>query len=249
MKKVFQLAGAFLVSAFVLGSCNGGKDGSCCVNTKVESHMDSVAYSFGFQHGTELGGFIESLPGDSLPLEAFFKGFVTAVKKDTVNSILDTTKMIEILQAYNMELEKIRRENLEKIAIMNKIKSDSALTANKAAEGVVTTASGLQYRVIKEGDGRTPKANDTVFVHYVGKLVDGTIFDASANHGPRPAVFVPSQVIPGWTEGLQLMKLGSKYEFLIPSELAYGERGGRAIEPNSALWFEVELIDVRPAKK
>ena len=128
---------------------------------------------------------------------------------------------------------------------MNKIKSDSALTANKEVEGVIVTASGLQYKVIEKGSGATPKKDDVVKVKYTGKTVDGKVFDSTDNRGGQPAQFRVDGVIPGWQEGLQLMSVGSKYEFLIPSELAYGERGaGDAIAPNSALFFEVELVEI-----
>lgn len=110
--------------------------------------------------------------------------------------------------------------------------------------GYITTASGLIYKVVKEGTGAMPKAEDTVEVHYTGKLLDGTVFDSSVERG-EPAIFPLNRVIPGWTEGLQLMKEGAKYEFFIPPYLAYGERGTGPIGPNETLYFEVELIKVK----
>lgn len=119
------------------------------------------------------------------------------------------------------------------------------LEANKSKPGVKTTASGLQYKVIKEGVGNAPKADDIVEVHYKGTLTDGTEFDSSYSRG-EPATFPVNRVIPGWTEALQLMKEGSKYELYIPSNLAYGERGaGDKIGPNEPLVFEVELIKIK----
>ncbi len=116
------------------------------------------------------------------------------------------------------------------------------LKENKTKEGIKTTESGLQYRVIKEGEGDSPSPSDTVTVHYEGKLMDGTIFDSSIKRG-QPAQFGVSQVIPGWVEGLQLMKPGAKYQFFIPQELAYGAQGsGNSIPPYSPLIFEVELL-------
>ncbi len=119
------------------------------------------------------------------------------------------------------------------------------LEENKAKDGVMVTESGLQYEVISEADGPKPTAEDTVSVHYTGTLLDGTVFDSSVERG-QPAEFPLNGVIPGWTEGLQLMNTGSKYRFVIPSELAYGERGaGQAIGPGATLIFEVELLEIK----
>lgn len=119
------------------------------------------------------------------------------------------------------------------------------LASNKAREGVMVTDSGLQYEVLSDADGAKPGLDDTVSVHYVGTLIDGTEFDSSIARG-EPASFPLKGVIPGWTEGLQLMPLGSKYRFVIPSELAYGERGaGQSIGPGETLVFEVELLEIK----
>ena len=124
-------------------------------------------------------------------------------------------------------------------------KGETFLQENGKKEGVHTTASGLQYKVLKEGIGRTPKATDTVKVNYRGTLLDGTEFDSSYKRN-QPIEFALNQVIPGWTEGVQLMKEGAKYEFVIPSKLAYGRRGaGGVIGPDETLIFEVELLSVR----
>ncbi|HOW82592.1 MAG TPA: FKBP-type peptidyl-prolyl cis-trans isomerase [Spirochaetota bacterium] len=125
----------------------------------------------------------------------------------------------------------------------NKAKGAAFLAANKSKQGVKTTASGLQYRVIKEGSGRRPNAANQVTVHYAGRLIDGTEFDSSYGRN-QPAQFRLNQVIKGWTEGLQLMTAGSKYELVIPSELAYGPEGNQSIPGNSVLVFEVELISI-----
>jgi FKBP-type peptidyl-prolyl cis-trans isomerase len=126
---------------------------------------------------------------------------------------------------------------------------DAFLAANKGQKGVVTTASGLQYQVIRSGSGASPKAADTVKVHYEGKLLDGTVFDSSIKRN-EPAEFPVNGVIPGWTEALQLMKVGDKWRLFIPAKLAYGAKGaGGAIGPNAVLTFEVELLDIRPAAK
>lgn len=121
------------------------------------------------------------------------------------------------------------------------------LARNAKKPGVVTTASGLQYQVIREGQGPRPAAQDTVLVHYEGKLVDGTVFDSSYSRG-QPAAFPLDQVIPAWTEGVQLMTVGSKYHFVVPPSLGYGAQGaGGVIPPGAVLEFDVELLAVKPA--
>jgi FKBP-type peptidyl-prolyl cis-trans isomerase len=123
-------------------------------------------------------------------------------------------------------------------------KGEKYLEDNAKKEGVVTTASGLQYKVLTEGSGKAPKSTDTVLVHYEGTLIDGKVFDSSYRRG-EPIEFPLNRVIAGWTEGVQLMKEGAKYRFFIPSRLAYGPRGaGRDIGPNEALIFDVELLKV-----
>jgi FKBP-type peptidyl-prolyl cis-trans isomerase FkpA/FKBP-type peptidyl-prolyl cis-trans isomerase FklB len=122
------------------------------------------------------------------------------------------------------------------------------LSDNKGKPGVITTSSGLQYSVIREGNGPRPKASDTVLVHYEGKLIDGTVFDSSYQRG-QPAAFPLDQVIPGWTEGVQLMPVGSKYHFVVPPQLAYGAQGaGGVIPPGAVLEFDIELLAARPAE-
>jgi FKBP-type peptidyl-prolyl cis-trans isomerase len=132
--------------------------------------------------------------------------------------------------------------------VMNRIKKEGEafLAANKAKEGVKTTASGLQYKVLKSGTGATPRATDTATVNYKGTLLDGTVFDSSSEHG-GPASFPVNGVIKGWTEALQLMKVGDKWQLFIPTELAYSDHPDSPdIPPNAVLTFEVELLDVTP---
>ena len=122
------------------------------------------------------------------------------------------------------------------------------MAQNKAKPGVITTASGLQYQVIRAGQGPKPAVKDTVLVHYEGRLVDGTVFDSSYQRG-QPAAFPLDQVIPGWTEGVQLMATGSKYHFVVPPQLAYGAQGaGGVIPPGAVLEFDIELLAVKPAQ-
>jgi len=146
-------------------------------------------------------------------------------------------------QEVMMNLQMGMQAKMMKSAEENKARGDEYLTANKAREGVKSTASGLQYRVIKEGSGRKPRATDVVTVHYSGKLIDGTEFDSSYKRN-QPATFKLNEVIKGWTEGLQLMKAGSKYELVIPSDLGYGPRSNQKIPGGSVLIFEVELVSI-----
>ena len=128
---------------------------------------------------------------------------------------------------------------------INLAKGEKFLAENATKEGVVTTASGLQYKILTEGTGKSPKATDTVLVHYAGTLLSGTEFDSSYRR-KEPIEFPLNRVIPGWTEGVQLMKEGAKFRFFIPSKLAYGPRGaGRDIGPNETLIFDVELLKVK----
>jgi len=154
----------------------------------------------------------------------------------------------EELQATMLEFQTRARERQEQafqvIAETNAAEGTAFLAENATKDGVVTTESGLQYKVLVEGEGAKPTAADTVTVHYRGTLLDGTVFDSSYDRG-QPASFPLSGVIAGWTEGLQLMPVGSKYEFFIPSNMAYGPGGtGRDIGPNATLKFEVELIEI-----
>lgn len=151
------------------------------------------------------------------------------------------------IQKAMMKLQEMAMKKQTEEAETNKTKSAEFLEKNKSAEGVKVTASGLQYMVVTEGTGPVPTKNDTVKCHYKGTLITGEQFDSSYDRG-QPAEFPVGGVIPGWTEALQMMKVGSKYKLFIPSELAYGASGRPGIPPNSALVFEVELLDiVKPA--
>lgn len=173
--------------------------------------------------------------GDSLDVET-----INIALKDTYLGkplVMDKDKSAMVVQDY-------MQKAMEQKAIKAEAESKAFLEANKAKEGVKVTASGLQYQVLSSGNGKAPTATDKVTVNYVGKLVDGTEFDSSYARN-EPATFTVNQVIPGWTEALQLMKEGDKWMLFIPSNLAYGEQGaGGQIPPNATLIFEVELLKV-----
>jgi FKBP-type peptidyl-prolyl cis-trans isomerase FklB len=149
------------------------------------------------------------------------------------------------MTALQKDLMEKQAEAAKKVAEKNRKEGEAFLAENKKKEGVVALPSGLQYKVVKAGDGKNPTAKDTVETHYRGTLIDGTEFDSSYKRG-QTATFPVGGVIPGWTEALQKMKVGDKWQLFVPPELAYGERGaGREIGPNAALLFEVELIAIK----
>lgn len=181
-----------------------------------------------------------------LPIELDIKQVTAAINDVSSGNkpALELEEYHKYMKLFQEKVQAASRAAAAKAAEENTKAGKAYLEANKAKEGVQVTASGLQYKVLKEGSGARPVRTDKVKVHYTGKLIDGNIFDSSVQRG-EPAEFGVTQVIPGWVEGLQLMNVGSKYEFTIPSELAYGERGaGGAIPPNAVLVFEVELLAI-----
>ena len=193
--------------------------------------MDKLSYAWGIAMASQLKGMGVSdlnLEDYCAAVKAVFEGKDLAIEPKEAQELI--TKYLTDLQ--------------EKATKLAKEAGVKFLEENGKKEGVHTTSSGLQYVVEKEGTGKQPTATDNVTVHYTGRLLDGKVFDSSVSRG-EPATFPLNRVIPGWTEGLQLMKEGAKYVFFIPSELAYGAQGaGRDIPPHSTLIFEVELIKV-----
>ncbi len=200
------------------------------------NEMEKISYAVGMN----MADYIKSMPLE-MDLAMVVKGMqesfagAAALLPDEYRAAMELCQQ-KMREAGNAAAEKAAAENAAAGAAF--------LAENGKKEGVKTTASGLQYEVITEGSGKKPAATDKVRVHYVGTLLDGTEFDSSVRRG-EPAEFMLNQVIPGWTEGVQLMSAGSKYRFFIPSQLAYGSRGaGNSIGPNSTLIFEVELLAV-----
>jgi FKBP-type peptidyl-prolyl cis-trans isomerase FklB len=157
------------------------------------------------------------------------------------DSIFKPEQIQQIMTAWNQEMSKAKQEKSQQESILNRKKGAEFLAENKKKEGVIELASGLQYKVIKEGTGISPVDTSMVEVDYTGKLIDGTVFDSSKDRG-QPAEFAVNGVIPGWTEGLKLMKQGAVYMFYIPADLAYGDRKMGKIPAGSTLVFEVELL-------
>lgn len=201
--------------------------------------MDKLSYSLGLGIGQQLKQMgLE----DKLVIEDFSASIVDVLKGNELK--ISNGAAQQIIQDFFAEVEKKQRAAAEEAGKAAKVMGEQFLAENAKKEGIVTTASGLQYEVLTEGTGAQPKATDTVRCHYEGRLLDGTVFDSSYKRN-EPADFGLQQVIAGWTEGVQLMKEGSKFRFYIPYMLAYGEGGaGAMIPPYSALIFDVELIKV-----
>ena len=243
MKKITTLSISALASAMLLMtgcSTNNGSQETAAQSvsiTEQSSASEKVGYSLGFMMAE---GNKEAVK--DLNLDTFEKGFRDGYEGN--DSALTQEQMQEVLMTYQKEQEEQFAKDMQTKATENKTAGTAFLAENAIKEGVKQTDSGLQYKVLKEGTGKSPKATDVVEVNYEGKLIDGTVFDSSYERG-EPIEFPLNQVIAGWTEGLQLMKEGGKYEFYIPSDIAYGEAGNAGIEPNSTLIFTVELLKVK----
>jgi FKBP-type peptidyl-prolyl cis-trans isomerase FklB len=204
----------------------------------LKDQKDKVSYSIGLDIGSKLKE--QSIDVNPDALSAGIKDSLSGEKP-----LLTDDEMKAVLTQFQQEMRAKAEEKLKVVAEKNKKEGEEFLVANKAKEGVVTLPSGLQYKVLKEGSGESPKASDTVTTHYKGTLIDGTEFDNSYKRG-EPVSFPVTGVIKGWSEALQLMKPGAKWQLFVPSNLAYGERGaGQVIGPNATLIFEVELISIK----
>ena len=200
--------------------------------------MDKVSYALGLGIGRQLA----DMGAEGLNIDDFGQAIKDVLQGKKPQ--LDNREAQMIVQEFFQEQEKKQRAAAAEKHKALKAEGEQYLAENAKKEGVVTLPSGLQYQVLREGNGRKPKATDQVKCHYEGMLVDGTLFDSSIQRG-EPATFPLNGVIAGWTEGLQLMQEGAKYRFFIPYHLGYGERGaGGSIPPFSALVFEVELLEV-----
>lgn len=192
--------------------------------------MDKLSYALGLSMGQNFKGS----GVDKLNADDFADALRAVYGEGTPAMTYDEAK--QVVQEYFTNLQ-------AKAGEMNAKAGKEYLANNAKEKGVKVTESGLQYLVVKEGNGKKPGPNDVVTVHYTGRLIDGTVFDSSVERG-EPATFAVGQVIPGWVEGLQLMSEGSAYRLFIPSELAYGEHGTGPIQPNSTLIFDVQLLKV-----
>jgi FKBP-type peptidyl-prolyl cis-trans isomerase FklB len=219
------------IAVLTLASLSFGQD-----KPQLKDLKDKVSYSVGLNVGTNF-----KKQGQDLNPDALLAGVKDALSGKT--PALTENELKDTMEAWSKQMEDKQKVAGEK----NAADATKFLAENKKKDGVKTTASGLQYKAVKEGTGAQPKETDTVTVNYRGTLINGTEFDSSYKRG-EPATFPVNGVIKGWTEALQLMKTGAKYQLCIPADLAYGARAvGPDITPNSALIFEVELLEVKPA--
>jgi len=201
--------------------------------------LEKLSYSLGIILG-------ERIQNDFGDLDPNFVLEGLKDSKDPNSWKLDRPAINQAVQDAQTRIRAQQEQQVEAMAEANLKSGEAFLAENAKKDGVTVTASGLQYRVITEGAGEAPKATDTVKVHYEGRLISGDVFDSSIARG-EPVSFPLNGVIPGWSEGVQLMKVGSKFEFTIPSALAYGPSGTGPIPPNSVLVFDVELLEINPA--
>lgn len=240
MKRLCWIAASVLVLACSPDGSAPGETSTAAQESdmaKPESMLDRASYGIGFNLGSTL-----SEQGIEANVDLLSRGI-----RDGLNgseSLLEQAEIQAALTELQSVVETAMEEKMSRAAETNLAEGIAFLETNGQRPEVQTTASGLQYEVLVTGEGSKPSSTDTVSVHYKGTLLDGTVFDSSYDRG-QPATFPLNRVIPGWTEGLQLMTVGSKYKLFIPSELGYGAQGaGQDIGPNATLVFEVELLEI-----
>lgn len=202
----------------------------------LENDEQKVSYSFGLVLGKRMQN---DLP--DLNVDLFMQGVKDAMGNKA--GLLSDEQVADVLAKFQRDMQQEQMEKVQQLAEENNKIGADFLAKNKQKEGVVTLESGLQYKILKDGKGPQPGANDVVKVHYTGSLINGEVFDSSVERG-EPVTFPLNGVIAGWTEALQLMPTGSKWQLYIPSELAYGANGNRSIGPNETLLFDVELLGI-----
>lgn len=227
-----------LAVAGVLAGCSS--QDAAPEDPALESTDEKVSYGMGLVMGERMSN---DLP--DLKMEQFLQGIQHGHAGDEKQTRMSREEIQEALMAYQTQLQEKEAAKTEELAKKNKEAGEQFLAENAKREGVKTTESGLQYEILEEGNGEKPTAEDRVRVHYTGELISGEVFDSSRERG-EPVTFGLNQVIPGWTEGLQLMSEGSRAKLYIPAKLAYGPGGNQRIGPNETLVFDVELLEINP---
>lgn len=224
----------------LLAGCSASTQAPESTEAPLETNSEKVSYGMGLV-------FAERMQNDlpDLELEQFIEGFRHGHTEDDEAVRLSREEIQNAMQAYQQELQSQQQQEAEQAGSANREAGEAFLAENAEREGVQTTDSGLQYEVLEEGEGEQPGPQDEVRVHYTGELLSGEVFDSSRERG-EPVTFRLNQVIEGWTEGLQLMKEGSRFKLYIPSDLAYGPGGNQSIGPNETLVFDVELLEINP---
>jgi FKBP-type peptidyl-prolyl cis-trans isomerase FkpA len=229
-----RLGVSVVLAATVLSACSRGGAASYASAT-LDSSDQKASYGIGRNLGVQLAA-----AKDRLDRDAFMRGIEDGLQGS--DPAISEEEIQSNLQTFGAEMEAAESARQAKAADDNAAAGAAYLKENGAKEGVTTTASGLQYEVLRAGDGPRPTENNQVRVHYRGKLVDGTEFDSS--YGGEPAVFITGAMIPGFTEALELMPVGSQYRVVIPPDIGYGANGGGPIGPNATLIFEIELLEI-----
>lgn len=236
MYNKITIIAASISLATLLSACNDQSSTKQAVT--LDNETNKASYTIGVQMGSQMAGIKEMINQDAL-----FMGFQDSMAGNEPQ--LTAEDMQATMQGFQKTIMEQQQAKQQETSNMNAAHGEKFLSENKSKEGVKTTESGLQYIVLKEGTGEMPAATDTVVTHYTGTLIDGKVFDSSYKRN-SPATFPVNGVIKGWTEALQLMKVGAKWKLFIPSELAYGERGaGESIGPNQVLIFEIELLEIK----
>jgi FKBP-type peptidyl-prolyl cis-trans isomerase len=235
---------AALAASFAIGALAQDKDAPKAAAAKPAAPTVKVdKNSISTMVGMDVGRGLTQIK-DDIDIKVVEQALEATIKGEKTS--LTAEEALQVRQEFMKTLQAKRVAEQKAASDKNKKEGEAFLAANKSKSGVKTTASGLQYMVEKEGTGAKPKATDTVKVNYLGTKIDGTKFDSSYDRG-QPATFPLNGVIKGWSEGLQLMPVGSKYKLFVPSDLAYGENGPGQIGPNATLIFEVELLDIEKA--
>ncbi len=234
MKSLMKTILCAALITFILGCQNTKQQAD---TSEPETDKEKISYAI----GVNMAQSIKDI-SDEIDLSMLQKGMTDKLREKEL--LVSNEEAQSLLMAFTEKLRIREQEEYTKLAQKNLEAGQAFLDENKTKEGIITTESGLQYKILKEGEGKSPGESDRIKVHYKGTKLDGTVFDSSYDRG-QPAAFQADQVIKGWTEGLQLMKEGGKYRLFIPGDLAYGQRGRTPqIGPNELLIFEVELLEV-----